>query len=340
MGYGQAADGLRGRFSPSAPNTYYMFEWDPQGSLVQRQTGGTNGNNLTDALGTALFDGYGVKLSDMDAPYGGTEAARDSMGFQGQFGAYTDNETNLVLMGHRHYDAGTGRFLTRDPKGYGGGINLYGFTGNNPVNESDPDGTDALILYGENFYGHGGPDPTFFPRIAQGRAAEYREQNQSTGQRAYITELHNASDLQTALDAHRNIDTIFFLCHGTSTYLSFSHDFHINSNRVNNINPNNVLGAHIEIDGCRAGNVADGVAQALADRFRSTVTAFAGKEGSSFGYNLHGFVIDPYHVRVLPIPFDLGPSAHPVNFYPKTPFIQHHDVRPTNPMDSDGNYPP
>jgi uncharacterized protein RhaS with RHS repeats len=43
-------------------------------------------------------------------------------------------------MGHRYYDAGTGRFLTRDPKGYGGGINLYGFTGNNPVNESDADG--------------------------------------------------------------------------------------------------------------------------------------------------------------------------------------------------------
>jgi hypothetical protein len=46
-------------------------------------------------------------------------------------------------MGHRYYDAGTGRFLTRDPKGYGGGINLYGFTGNNPVNEMDPEGLDG-----------------------------------------------------------------------------------------------------------------------------------------------------------------------------------------------------
>lgn len=45
-------------------------------------------------------------------------------------------------MGHRYYDTGTGRFLTRDPKGYGGGINLYGFTGNNPVNDSDADGLD------------------------------------------------------------------------------------------------------------------------------------------------------------------------------------------------------
>jgi len=33
-----------------------------------------------------------------------------------------------------------GRFVTRDPIGYKGGINLYGFAGNNPVNESDPSG--------------------------------------------------------------------------------------------------------------------------------------------------------------------------------------------------------
>ena len=112
---------------------------------MQRQTGGSGGNTSYYALDTAMFDGYGVKLRDTDAFTGGVEPTRDAMGFQGQFGGYTDNETGLVLMGHRYYDAGTGRFLTRDPKGYGGGINLYGFTGNNPVNEMDPDGLDPLL---------------------------------------------------------------------------------------------------------------------------------------------------------------------------------------------------
>ncbi len=145
MGYGMAGDGLRARYAPASGGLYYLFQWDPQGSLVQRQTGGSGGgaNNSYYALDTAMFDGYGAKLGDTDAFTGGAEATRDAMGFQGQFGAYTDNETGLVLMGHRYYDAETGRFLTRDPKGYGGGINLYGFTGNNPVNESDPDGTQG-----------------------------------------------------------------------------------------------------------------------------------------------------------------------------------------------------
>jgi len=42
---------------------------------------------------------------------------------------------------HRYYDPGTGKFINRDPIGYAGGENLYGFCGGNPVNESDPNGT-------------------------------------------------------------------------------------------------------------------------------------------------------------------------------------------------------
>src|SRR5207249_205746 len=43
-----------------------------------------------------------------------------------------------VLLTNRYYDPARGRFLTRDPAGYGGGTNLYGYVGNSPLSGSDP----------------------------------------------------------------------------------------------------------------------------------------------------------------------------------------------------------
>ena len=44
------------------------------------------------------------------------------------------------MLTHRYYDPTTGRFINRDPTGYGGGPNLYAYAGGNPVNFSDPTG--------------------------------------------------------------------------------------------------------------------------------------------------------------------------------------------------------
>jgi len=41
------------------------------------------------------------------------------------------------VSGRRYYSPGQGRFLGRDPKGEAGGLNLYGFVANNPVNRWD-----------------------------------------------------------------------------------------------------------------------------------------------------------------------------------------------------------
>ena len=50
---------------------------------------------------------------------------------------YQDDETGLVYYGYRYYNAGTGRWLSRDLLGEQGGPNLYGFVQNSPTWLSD-----------------------------------------------------------------------------------------------------------------------------------------------------------------------------------------------------------
>ena len=66
--------------------------------------------------------------------------------YEGQFGYRTDQTTGPVLAGHRFYQPQTGRWLNRDPIGYDGGMNLYEYCGDDPVNEVDPSGDDPQQL--------------------------------------------------------------------------------------------------------------------------------------------------------------------------------------------------
>ena len=63
-------------------------------------------------------------------------------------GQYYDQETGLHYNYHRYYDPKSGRYLTPDPIGLAGGINLYAYAYNNPVNLIDPFG-----LWGINYGG-------------------------------------------------------------------------------------------------------------------------------------------------------------------------------------------
>lgn len=73
-------------------------------------------------------------------PYGevlrseGVYAAQNVFRFSTKF---ADLETGLVYYGMRYYDARNGRFINRDPIEERGGLNLYGFCGNDGVNRYD-----------------------------------------------------------------------------------------------------------------------------------------------------------------------------------------------------------
>jgi len=55
-------------------------------------------------------------------------------------GQYYDQETGLHYNYHRYYDPMTGRYVTPDPIGLWGGINLFVYVKNNPVRFKDPRG--------------------------------------------------------------------------------------------------------------------------------------------------------------------------------------------------------
>jgi RHS repeat-associated protein len=60
-------------------------------------------------------------------------------------GGMYDADTGLVRFGARDYDAVSGRWVSKDPIGFGGGqANIYEYSGNDPVNRGDALGTGPI----------------------------------------------------------------------------------------------------------------------------------------------------------------------------------------------------
>jgi RHS repeat-associated protein len=114
-----------------------------------KRTEGTNVEHyLTDALGSTLrlTDGSAAKLVDYSyEPYGETSADASS-GNAFQYTGRENDGTGLYYDRARYYDPVLKRFISEDPIGLLGGINLYSYVGGNPITKIDPSGL-ADIFY-------------------------------------------------------------------------------------------------------------------------------------------------------------------------------------------------
>ena len=114
-----------------------------------RTTGGVTSTFLTDLLGStlALTDSTGTIQTNYGyQPYGARTATGATNSNTYQFTGRERTSTMFVYDRGRYYYPGSSRFMSEDPIGLDGGLNLYAYVGGNPISWRDPTGLSGSIF--------------------------------------------------------------------------------------------------------------------------------------------------------------------------------------------------
>ena len=126
----QGAGGVGGLLATATPERAVFLSYDANGNLTGELDATTGLTTYT-----ATFEVFGNVLTS-------EQESLTPFGFSTK---YTDRETGLLYYGFRYYDPERGRWLNRDPIAERGGLNLYGFVGNDGVNDVDKLGKNPLL---------------------------------------------------------------------------------------------------------------------------------------------------------------------------------------------------
>ena len=120
-----------------------------EGELAVSATGDVAAFYAEDHLGSIrdlrMGDGQVQASYDYD-PYGAPTRTDETGGVHADYryaGLVHHAPSGLYLAHYRAYSAADGRWMSRDPIGEAGGVNLYAYVGGSPLNYSDPMGLAA-----------------------------------------------------------------------------------------------------------------------------------------------------------------------------------------------------
>jgi RHS repeat-associated protein len=129
----QGAGGIGGLLARTDANGTTYYHSDGNGNITALMDGNQN------IVARYEYDAFG-RLVGM----WGTNAAANVYRFSSK---EYDSVTGLYYFGRRYYDPVLQRWLNQDPISELGGVNLYQFVGNNPVNNVDPYGLDPWYYW-------------------------------------------------------------------------------------------------------------------------------------------------------------------------------------------------
>ncbi len=140
--WGTGIDNLLSFTDHTTSTTYYAIK-DHQNTILA----------LVDSTGTIVesyeYSAYGEILDVKDATGNSIANQQSVIGNRYTFqGREIDWATGLMYFRARWYNPETGRWLSKDPIGISGGLNLYEAFGSSPVNYRDPSGLWTVVIGG------------------------------------------------------------------------------------------------------------------------------------------------------------------------------------------------